>query len=88
LVKKGSNWYLTNNGATPVDPVDPVDPVNPVDPVDPVVPDDGGDTPDNGGNTPAPNVRPEGKAYASNLAAANNMFNMTLHDRLGETHYV
>ncbi|MCT4708696.1 autotransporter outer membrane beta-barrel domain-containing protein, partial [Enterobacteriaceae bacterium H11S18] len=42
LVKKGSNWYLTNNGATPVDPVDPVDPVNPVDPVDPVVPDDGG----------------------------------------------
>jgi len=58
------------------------------------VPDDGGDggdggniTPDGGGdNTPA--IRPEGKAYASNIAAANTLFNMTLHDRLGETHYV
>ncbi|MFK3659279.1 autotransporter outer membrane beta-barrel domain-containing protein [Scandinavium sp. NPDC088450] len=82
LEKKGSNWYLTNNSATPVPPV----------------PDDGGDTPDNGGNTPdnggnddhhdVPQVRPEGKAYADTLLAANTMFNMTLHDRLGETHYV
>jgi autotransporter family porin len=78
------NWYLTNNGDTPVTPPDNGGGDTPVTP-----PDNGGsDTPDNGGNTPAPNVRPEGMAYASNLAAANNMFNMTLHDRLGETHYV
>lgn len=37
---------------------------------------------------PPPDVRPEGGAYAANMAAANNLFNMTLHDRLGETHYV
>ena len=69
------NWYLTNNGETPVDPVDP---------------DNGGDTPDNGGGDKphTPDIRPEGKAYASNMQAANTLFNMTLHDRLGETHYV
>lgn len=37
---------------------------------------------------PTPDVRPEGGAYAANMAAANNLFNMSLHDRLGETHYV
>ncbi|WP_438442958.1 autotransporter outer membrane beta-barrel domain-containing protein [Kluyvera georgiana] len=31
--------------------------------------------------------RPETGAYTSNLVAANTMFNMTLHDRLGETQY-
>ncbi|MCU6420513.1 autotransporter outer membrane beta-barrel domain-containing protein [Klebsiella aerogenes] len=69
------NWYLTNNGETPVDPVNP---------------DNGGDTPDNGGGDKphTPDIRPEGKAYASNMQAANTLFNMTLHDRLGETHYV
>lgn len=72
------NWYLTNNGETPVDPVNPVNP------------DNGGDTPDNGGGDKphTPTIRPEGKAYASNMQAANTLFNMTLHDRLGETHYV
>ncbi|ENY5348485.1 TPA: autotransporter outer membrane beta-barrel domain-containing protein [Klebsiella aerogenes] len=72
------NWYLTNNGETPVDPVNPVNP------------DNGGDTPDNGGGDKphTPDIRPEGKAYASNMQAANTLFNMTLHDRLGETHYV
>lgn len=32
--------------------------------------------------------RPESGAYASNMAAANTLFNTRLHDRLGETHYV
>ncbi|PKH26422.1 autotransporter outer membrane beta-barrel domain-containing protein [Enterobacterales bacterium CwR94] len=32
--------------------------------------------------------RPESGAYASNMAAANNLFTNRLHDRLGETHYV
>lgn len=45
-----------------------------------------------GGNKPDPEVvevyRPESSAYASNMAAANTLFNTRLHDRLGETHYV
>lgn len=32
--------------------------------------------------------RPEASGYAANLAAANNMFAMSLHDRLGETQYI
>lgn len=34
------------------------------------------------------NVRPEAAAYGVNIAAANTLFASTLHDRLGETHYV
>jgi len=33
-------------------------------------------------------TRPESGAYASNMAAANTLFNTRLQDRLGETHYV
>ncbi len=45
--------------------------------------------PHRGTNTPGtPVTRPEGGAYIANLAAANTLFNTTLHDRLGETHYV
>lgn len=33
------------------------------------------------------NLRPEAGAYIANLAAAANLFNLTLHDRLGETQY-
>lgn len=79
-----NNWYLTNGADEPVTPPD--DGGN--------TPDNGGNTPDNGGNTPdnggggEGNLRPEGAAYGVNIAAANNLFNMTLHDRLGETHYV
>lgn len=51
---------------------------------------DGGEK--GGGNKPDPEVikvyRPESSAYASNMAAANTLFNTRLHDRLGETHYV
>lgn len=36
---------------------------------------------------PEENNRPEAGSYATNLAAANTLFSMTLHDRLGETQY-
>jgi len=49
------------------------DNVDPVDPVDPTI---------------VPIVRPESGEYASNMAAANTLFNTRLHDRLGESHYV
>jgi outer membrane autotransporter protein len=68
------NWYLSSTGTTPVDPVDPVAPDDPTPPV------------------PAPaadnNVRPEAAAYGVNVAAGNTLFTTTLHDRLGESHYV
>lgn len=82
LVKKGGNWYLTNGGDAPDDGGNIPDGGD-------NAPDEGDDKPDNGGDHHlTPNIRPEAKTYASNMAAANNMFNMTLHERLGETHYV
>lgn len=74
IVKKGSNWYLTSE----LEPVTP--PVTP--PVDP-------------GITPPPTVtpetinkyRPESGSYMANHMAANTLFLMRLHDRLGETQY-
>lgn len=33
-------------------------------------------------------VRPEGGSYIANITAANTLFNMSLHDRLGETDYI
>ncbi|WP_455813882.1 autotransporter outer membrane beta-barrel domain-containing protein [Pseudomonas graminis] len=75
LVKKAENWYLTSLLApTDPDPIDPADP-NPADP-DP-------------GNTRQPSViRPEAGSYTANLATANTMFLLTLHDRLGETQFI
>ncbi len=66
---------------TPVDP--PVDPEAPIDPpVDPVAPITPVDPPV---ITPPQNVyRPETGAYLANQAAAAGMFDMTLHERLGE----
>ncbi|WP_324724512.1 autotransporter outer membrane beta-barrel domain-containing protein [Lelliottia sp. JS-SCA-14] len=88
------NWYLTNyetpvdpivpvDPTVPVVPVDPVVPVVPVDPVAPVVPVD----PVKPVNPAKPVYRPEMGSYSANLAAANNMFVLRLHDRLGETQY-
>lgn len=56
-----------------ITPVDPEDPVDPNDPYDPKDP---------------VLERPEPGAYSANLAAANNMFVTSLHDRLGETQYI
>lgn len=37
---------------------------------------------------PEPVVRPEARGYINNLYMANNLFNVRLHDRLGETQYI
>lgn len=45
--------------------------------------------PEQGGSeNSTPNIRPEAGSYIANLHAANTMFNLTLHDRLGETQYI
>lgn len=72
------NWYLTSEYVAPAPEPTP--------------------SPEPGPNpepAPAPEpepsvtaIRPEASGYASNLAAANNMFVTRLHDRLGETQYV
>lgn len=65
------NWYLSNDASDPVEPTDPTDPEAPVSP-------------------PLSNTvmtRPEAGSYIANLAAANTMFTIRLHDRLGETQY-
>ena len=85
----------------PVDPVGPIDPVEPSDPVtvpvepviepviDPVTPvvepiaDPAPPLP-----LPAPVLRPEVGAYLANRAAATGMFQMTLHERMGEPELV
>ncbi len=36
----------------------------------------------------SPTVRPEAASYTANLAAANTLFIMSLHDRLGETQFI
>jgi len=83
LVKTGKNWYLTSTDTTPAPDPDPTPEPTP-DPTPEPVPDPNPE--------PAPaadnNVRPEAAAYGVNIAAANTLFTTTLHDRLGETHYV
>ncbi len=62
------DWYLRSE-LSPVDPV--VDPVNPADPIiDPPM--------------LTPVFRPEAGAYLANQASALGMFNMDLHERVGE----
>lgn len=34
------------------------------------------------------NIRPEASAYGSNIYAANSLFSSTMHDRVGENHYI
>lgn len=72
------NWYLTNI----MTPIDPTDPIDPIDPVDPIVP-----APKPVGPTGPSTYRPETGSYLGNLAAANTMFNLRLHDRIGDTQY-
>ncbi|WP_324724506.1 autotransporter outer membrane beta-barrel domain-containing protein [Lelliottia sp. JS-SCA-14] len=76
------NWYLTNRVTQEI-PVPPVTPGTPGTPGMPVT-------------SPNPQVdpggelvlRPEGGSYAANIAAANTLFVLRLHDRLGETQYL
>ncbi|MBN6046736.1 autotransporter outer membrane beta-barrel domain-containing protein, partial [Citrobacter sp. ku-bf4] len=73
VVKKGSNWYLTNTFIT--DPVpDPIPDPGPT--PDPTPQPEGEKT-----------YRPESGSYLANILAANTLFNTRLHDRLGETQY-
>ncbi|EJF32594.1 autotransporter outer membrane beta-barrel domain-containing protein [Enterobacter sp. Ag1] len=79
LVRKNDSWYLTSQ-LTPVDP----EPTPEPDP-EPTPGPDPAPTPE---PKVDPIVRPEGGSYTANLAAANNLFIMTLHDRLGETQFI
>ncbi|ABP62811.1 autotransporter outer membrane beta-barrel domain-containing protein [Enterobacter sp. 638] len=86
--EKDKNWYLTNyvkpvEPTIPIDPTTPVDPTAPVDPVEPTNP----AVPVTPTKPSEPVFRPEMGSYSANLAAANNMFVLRLHDRLGETQY-
>ena len=69
-----NNWYLTHQADTP-DPDDAPDVID-------------NDRPAPGEPSDAVNVyRPEGGSYASNLAAANTLFNTRLQDRQGGSWY-
>lgn len=70
----GTNAANWYLSSTDTSPVMPVDPVTPVDPAPSPASDN--------------NVRPEAAAYGVNAAAGNTLFTTSLHDRLGETHYV
>ena len=67
------SWYLSNKY------------------IEPATDDNGADVAPSGytpaGTVREHNLRPEAGAYIANLAAAANLFNLTLHDRLGETQY-
>lgn len=87
------DWYLRSELPTdPTDPIvpPPVDPGEPGDPTDPIVPPpvDPGDPTDPIVPPPptapaVPVYRPEVGSYLSNQAAAVNMFQLSMHDRLG-----
>ncbi|SQI32389.1 Outer membrane protein IcsA autotransporter precursor [Serratia plymuthica] len=83
LIKKGQSWYLTSNLINPEPAPEPIpEPIPEPESVPAPEP-----MPDPQPTKPSI-VRPEGGSYTANLAAANNLFMMTLHDRLGETQYI
>ncbi|MEG2734540.1 MAG: autotransporter outer membrane beta-barrel domain-containing protein, partial [Hafnia sp.] len=65
----------------PSEPEEPTNPTNPGEPTNPSNP----STPPSSTNIM---YRPEAGTYINNLAAANSMFTLRLHDRLGETQYI
>ncbi|MBW4653809.1 MAG: autotransporter outer membrane beta-barrel domain-containing protein, partial [Kaiparowitsia implicata GSE-PSE-MK54-09C] len=76
------NWYLRSELPVvepPVEPEEPTDPESPVDPQDPIKPIE---PPQRKPSTPI--YRPEVGAYLGNQMAATNMFQHTLHERVGE----
>lgn len=86
VVRKGENWYLMS-AVTPVPPPPPEEPGPGVDPGPGPDPTPGIDSNPGPDPVPTPLVRPEPGAYLANHAAANGLFVMRLHDRLGETQY-
>lgn len=77
LVKKGSNWYLTNLAVAEPTPT----PIPEPEPTPPPVPDPEPQP------SPESLYRPEIGSYLANIMAANTIFNTRLHDRLGESQY-
>ncbi|MGH8040198.1 MAG: autotransporter outer membrane beta-barrel domain-containing protein [Stenotrophomonas sp.] len=74
---ENGNWYLRSE--LPSTPVDPEAPTEPTDPTVPSAP----------GTPPATHqLRPEAGAYLVNQAAAVGMFNLAMHDRIGEPNLV
>ncbi|EPM0024090.1 autotransporter outer membrane beta-barrel domain-containing protein [Citrobacter farmeri] len=74
LVKRGKNWYLTNNIVVEPEPgPEPVPADTP--PVEPTAP--------GGGQQ----YRPEPGIYLANALVANTLFTTTMHDRLGKAQY-
>lgn len=74
LLQKGENWYLSSQ-ATLVEPTPAPEPgLKPEPTQDPQI--------------KAPVIRPEAGSYTANIAAANTLFAMSLHDRLGEPGFV
>lgn len=80
------SWYLTNFKPAPIpEPKPDPEPIPDPEPVPDPKP-----TPEPEPNPqprPKPTVRPEAGGYAHNIAAANSLFILRLHDRLGETYY-
>ncbi|WP_196364354.1 autotransporter outer membrane beta-barrel domain-containing protein [Pluralibacter gergoviae] len=93
-----NNWYLTSlytprpgnpnesTGTQPAVPV-PVPETGPTQPTPPPLPEASPTAPDEIPHNKVRIWRPEIASYTANLAAANTLFAMTLHDRLGETQY-
>ena len=84
LVKNGQNWYLTSQAPVIEPPAEASVPATPA--TDTSVPQRS--VPSIPASKAPATVRPEGGSYIANLAAANTLFMMTLHDRQGETQFV
>ncbi len=87
-----SNWYLTDTITETEPPATEPPATEPPATEPPATEPPATETPTPGSSTETtPKTttvyRPEAGSYASNLMAANTLFNMTLHDRLGETQY-
>ncbi len=92
LIPDSNHWYLTHAWVPAEEPgdeseepvIDPDVPDIPISPDEPTIPD------------PQPGItdadesvtRPELGAYLANKMAGNTLFNMRLHERLGETQYI
>ena len=81
-MQKGENWYLTSQ-ATSVVPEPTPEPEPTPAPVPGTKPEPTPVT-----QRTAPVIRPEAGSYTANIAAANTLFTMSLHDRLGEPGFV
>jgi autotransporter family porin len=73
------SWYLTSLSNKPVVTPDPNASVDPATPDSPTSP---------GATGGQGTLRAETGSYIDNIRAANTLFTMTLHDRLGETQYL